>query len=220
MNHSPSKTLVVCPAYAAIEPECEQALAQLERAGYCVWRRWGGSAIDRVRCEIATDALKTDAEALVWIDADIGFNPTDVVRLCNHGKPWVCGVYPRKSPGGGISAHITAPRVIFGEGGGLLPIDSAGFGFMYTARELFEAIDAPEVSCDERSLRPFFLPMVRDGHYLTEDTAFCARARDAGYTLLADTTIRLCHVGRYRYWIEDAGSKLARGKSCVAELAH
>jgi hypothetical protein len=44
------------------------------------------------------------------------------------------------------------------------------------------------------------------GHwYLAEDFAFCERARQCGYQIMADTTIRLWHHGSYAYGWEDAG---------------
>jgi hypothetical protein len=42
--------------------------------------------------------------------------------------------------------------------------------------------------------------------YLTEDYAFCHRARQAGMAIMADTTIRLSKMGPYGYGWEDAGS--------------
>jgi hypothetical protein len=41
--------------------------------------------------------------------------------------------------------------------------------------------------------------------YLAEDFAFCHRARSCGFKIMADTRIRLWHVGRYRFGWEDAG---------------
>jgi hypothetical protein len=41
---------------------------------------------------------------------------------------------------------------------------------------------------------------------LSKDYAFCERARRAGFAVIAFTTIRLWHVGTYRYGWEDAGS--------------
>jgi hypothetical protein len=46
--------------------------------------------------------------------------------------------------------------------------------------------------------------------YLSEDYAFCARARQCGFQIMADTTIRLWHVGSYRYGWEDAGGDKQR----------
>jgi hypothetical protein len=41
--------------------------------------------------------------------------------------------------------------------------------------------------------------------YLSEDYAFCHRARQCGHKIIADTTIRLWHHGSYPYGWEDAG---------------
>jgi predicted O-methyltransferase YrrM len=52
---------------------------------------------------------------------------------------------------------------------------------------------------------------VDDGHwYLAEDYAFCERVRACGYHIFADTTIRLWHIGTYRYGWEDAGIEQQR----------
>jgi hypothetical protein len=49
------------------------------------------------------------------------------------------------------------------------------------------------------------------GHwYLPEDYAFCERARQCGYKIMADTTIRLWHHGGYGYSWEDAGKDKER----------
>jgi hypothetical protein len=41
--------------------------------------------------------------------------------------------------------------------------------------------------------------------FLAEDYSFCYRARQCGFRIMADTTIRLLHVGTYAYRWEDAG---------------
>jgi hypothetical protein len=46
--------------------------------------------------------------------------------------------------------------------------------------------------------------------YLAEDFAFCERARQCGYKIMADTTIRLWHHGSYGYTWEDAGKDKER----------
>jgi hypothetical protein len=46
--------------------------------------------------------------------------------------------------------------------------------------------------------------------YLGEDYAFCERAHQAGYQVFADTTIRVDHLGTYRYSWEDAGTDVKR----------
>ncbi len=45
---------------------------------------------------------------------------------------------------------------------------------------------------------------------MAEDYAFCHRARQCGYRIYADTSIRLWHIGTYRYGWEDAGIEQKR----------
>jgi hypothetical protein len=58
------------------------------------------------------------------------------------------------------------------------------------------------------------------GHwYLPEDYAFCERARQCGYKIMADTTIRLWHHGSYGYSWEDAGKDQERYKTFYFNVA-
>ena len=108
----------------------------------------------------------------------------------------------------------------FGRGGGLMEIDRAGFGFTYTKAEVYEKIkthhDLPDCNTryDKHPMVPYFQPMiVQDGEYhdyLAEDFAFCERAKAAGIKVMADTSIRLFHVGTYPYGWEDAGREVER----------
>jgi GT2 family glycosyltransferase len=46
--------------------------------------------------------------------------------------------------------------------------------------------------------------------YLGEDFAFSERARQAGFDIVADTRVRLHHIGKYAYSWEDSGISPAR----------
>ena len=169
---------------------------------------------------MATDALAAGFDELMWIDADTAFDPDGVDRLRWHGLPLVCGIYPKKGRRELACEFLPgAERFTFGQGGGLVELAHAGFGFMFTRREVYDAIQAhcPIPLCDDRlgtKTVPYFLPMIvpeEGGHvYLAEDYAFCRRARDCGFKLMADTRERLWHIGSYGYSWEDAGSDKER----------
>lgn len=55
------------------------------------------SLIDRARNALATLFLDTEATHLLFIDADIGFVPEDVVAMVEADKDVLCGIYPTKS---------------------------------------------------------------------------------------------------------------------------
>lgn len=224
-NHplDPRKCVILVPFGGQIFPHCERALKELERRGYPVWRVGGYAAIDQGRNQMATDALLRGFEETMWIDADIDFHPDAIDRLRAHNLPMVCGIYPQKGKRA-LACHILpgTGRMAFGQEGGLAEILYAGTGFLLVRREVYLAVQHKLALpvCNERfgsAMIPYFQPMLHpydDGHwYLAEDYAFSQRARTAGYTIYADTSIRLWHIGTYAYGWEDAGTHRDRRDS-------
>lgn len=218
----PRRCVVIVPFGSMIIPPCERALQDLERRGYVVRRVGGYAAIDQGRNQMATDALLDGFTETMWIDSDIDFSPDSIDRLRSHNLPIVAGVYPQKGRRA-LASHAMPgmPRMVFGRDGGLTEMLYVGAGFLHVRREVYltiqEKLNLP--MCNERfktesPVLPFFHPMVYpcdDGHwYLAEDYAFCERARQCGYKIMADTTIRLWHVGTRAYGWEDAGRELER----------
>ena len=54
------------------------------------------SLISRGRNAAAASALHHNSDYLMFIDADVIFQPEDVFKLISHDKDVVCGVYPKK----------------------------------------------------------------------------------------------------------------------------
>jgi hypothetical protein len=54
------------------------------------------SLIPRARNSLVHAFLKTDCTHLLFIDADIRFNPEEVIRLFEADKDIICGIYPKK----------------------------------------------------------------------------------------------------------------------------
>ena len=52
--------------------------------------------ITRARNHIVKAFLESDATHLMFIDADIGFNPRDIVTMLTCDKDITCGIYPKK----------------------------------------------------------------------------------------------------------------------------
>lgn len=216
----PAECVVLVPLGGAIDPGCDDALRELERRGYPVWRYRGYSAVDAVRNQMASDAVERGFAETFWVDADVVFNPDDVDRLRAHQLPFTCGVYPKKGPRQFACEFLPGtPAVRFGRQGGLVEVRFCGFGFVHVRREVFLTVQRQLALpvCNRRfgaPLMPFFEPLVvpdpGGAWSLSEDYAFCERARRSGFQVIADTSIRLWHVGNYRYGWEDAGSTKER----------
>jgi hypothetical protein len=224
----PAKCVVLVPFTGYIFPPCEQGLRELERRGYQVRRVGGFAAIDQGRNVLATEALIDGFEETMWIDSDVEFHPDAVNQLRAHGLPISCGVYAQKRRRA-VAIHVLpgTPKLVFGPGGGLIEILYAATGFLHVRREVYlkvqhrlrlpvanQRFGAPMI--------PFFHPMlhpIEDGTwYLAEDYAFSQRVREGGFKIVADTSIRLWHIGTYPFGWEDAGFEPERSASFTLHL--
>ncbi len=217
-----ARAAVLVPHLAGVEWECEQGLRRIEQAGVRVVRRAGSSQVDVARNELLSDAVHDGFDAVLFIDADIGFDHRDALRLLARPEPVISGLYAKKQRRELASAFADGiAEVVLGTGAaGPYPLKYAATGFLRiraeVLRRMIEALKLPLCNTKwGRGSWAFFQPVVvpdgADGHhYLGEDWAFSHRLSLIGVTPLADPTIRLWHHGRYGYGWEDAGSELTR----------
>lgn len=211
----PKDCAVLVPVARGIEPETQDRLGRLVELGYPVRTLRGCAQVDFARAVLVGAALDDGFEEVLWIDSDITFAPGDVERLRGHDLPLTCGLYPRKGAPSFAATFLNPGAVTFGPGGGLVEVRYAGMGFMHVRRLVFEEMERvlgmPRCygSYDpNRPIVPYFLPSVVEAgggrrEYLSEDASFCHRARQIGVPVMADTTIRLGHVGSYSYDWDD-----------------
>lgn len=179
--------LIRTPAYGGqVTTEYMASVMRLQRLAPVELYFRFDSHIDRARNDCVAHFLGTDCSHLVFVDADIGFEPVAFSRLFAHD---ICGgVYPIKHEGAGFPIDL----------GAIGPVDANGYaecnelptGFLHIARPVFEKVD-PRTAFD--SMRD------DDGTFLTEDYAFCRRARAAGFKIYADVRSNLRHVGTKVY---------------------
>ena len=120
------------------------------------------SLITRARNTLAYDFLGTDATHLMFIDADITFNPADIVSMVKADKDIICGLYPKKEINwktvseavkSGVEYHelpnYTGSFVVnlvgdaaqaTGDVNEPMEIDNGGTGFMLIKRNVFETL--------------------------------------------------------------------------------
>jgi hypothetical protein len=217
----PSRCVVLTPIGGYLEPECARGLAQLEARGYHVRALPRYAAIDQGRSQMATDALLDDYEALMWIDSNIGFEADAVDMLREHDLPVVCGIYPHQGKRE-LACNLLpgTPRIVFGDGGGLVEIRYAAMGFCFTQRTVYEQMIEHEALpvCNKQFDHitvPYFLPLLlpqEDDNYwyMSPEYSFCERARRSGFSIMADTRFRLSQIGRRSYYWEEAGTDSPR----------
>lgn len=194
--------------------------------GLCYSYRMNDSLIIRARNWLTREFLASEATHLMWIDADIGFNPQDIVTMVQADEDVVCGLYPRKriewdrvaravKDGlptemlGRVASELVvnltddfepdAPIVP----GRLLEIASAGTGFMLIKRGVFDALaeNVPTYTEEGVAVHAFYDTSIdpTTGVMLSEDYHFCKLARDHGFTLYAAPWVGLTHAGTHLF---------------------
>ena len=120
------------------------------------------SLITRARNSMAYDFLQSEATHLMFIDADIGFNPQDIPRMVAADVDIICGLYPKKEinwvevtaavqkgvPPQNLAQHTGAFVVNLPHGQGStsgsinepLEIANGGTGFMLIKRQVFDKL--------------------------------------------------------------------------------
>lgn len=165
------------------------------------------SLVDRGRDRAAATLLESDCTHLLFIDADIEFDPKDIARLLAMDKDFIVAAYRKKNERGEFAVSFlpdAATRLEECPETGAVKIARAGTGFMMLKRTVFEQLAEamPELSYTDfsaasapRKMSAFFEHIVKDGRRWSEDYTFCERWRDIGGAIWLDPHISLGHWG-------------------------
>jgi hypothetical protein len=190
----------------------------------------GDSLITRARNDLAARFLADQSLThLLWIDADLGFEPETVFRLLLADRDICGGVYPLKRYAWPNEMPAGISKVDFERAYSRYPfnpvagarVDEDGFievedlptGMMLIKRSVFarmrnaypELAYTPDnlLGCDYEPTKGnhfgFFDCLIDNGRYLSEDFAFCRRWQHIGGEVYADAHSKLSHTGQHCY---------------------
>lgn len=157
--------------------------------------------LDAVRAALAAHALSEGFDALIWIDADISAPLAAIDRTLELALELdaVAGALYRDRRGSGRYS-MQNPRA--SSSGATFECDAIGFGLTVTPRSAFWAIQASTAALPAQKtsfppflVHPFFTNDVRWPELLTDDYAFCRRAREAGVRIVATLEPGVQHWG-------------------------
>ena len=191
------KTLIAVPCMDQVAAPFAQNLAAMEKKGEVFVSFLIGSLIYESRNTLAKQAIATKADYIMWLDSDMTFAPDTMTRLQQHmeeGKDIVTGLYFRRRPPFTPVLFKTLERIDEDSArhenfddypdNGLFEIGGCGFGCVMTRVSVLEDVFLNYHKC--------FDPVCSIG----EDLAFCLRARELGYKIYCDSTIKCGHVGQ------------------------
>ena len=166
------------------------------------------SLISRARNTLTAKFLHNkESTHLMFIDADIGWEPWHLLVMLNAQKDVIGGLYPMKSlpvkwcVNGFDGAEVS-------EDGNLQEVSKTGTGFMLIKRDVFEKLNAHPATKPFMNdiglptelnpyMKTYFDTAVRENRYYSEDWTFCENWRDLGGKVWVDKRVLLKHTGTY-----------------------
>ena len=148
---------------------------------------------------------------MLFIDADVVWQPSNVLMLLEHNLECVIGVYPNKRYIKTNDDEIgLMPSSVFMKNDekyeNLLNVKYAAAGFMLLKKSALKRIEKdvqtfelPGASDEKVQLYNYFDCNVVDNDYLTEDYYFSYLFNKNGGNIYADKRIQLKHIGMHEY---------------------
>lgn len=161
------------------------------------------SLVHRARMEMTASFLATEHSHMMWLDADIEFEPEDVAKLWNLNADIAVGCYAMKKrdqqwfaawKDGALVKDLDQFRQP-------IDVDFAGTGFMMIKRAVIERLTEIHGTYQGQNGRvpAIYMTPIHDDGLESEDYHFSRIAREAGFRVVMDPSIRLKHWGQYAY---------------------
>lgn len=190
------KVLVAVPCMDQVPAQFAQSIATLNSVGECSIAFQMGSLVYDSRNALAANALKMEADYVLWLDSDMVFPPDVLERLMkdrDKGDIITAVYYRRVAP----YSPVLLDKLEIDDTGcewtnmkkvpdkGVFEVAGCGFGCVLMPTKIFTDVLA--------EFGNLFAPIKGVG----EDLSFCWRARKCGYKIVCDPDIQLGHVGHY-----------------------
>ena len=204
------KVLIATPCYdGRVEGEYALALAETVRLGQQAGVHFQPLLIKRepiARCRnnlLAIFYYAPDYSDLLWIDADISWQPLHAIRLLQHQVDVVGGTYPRTEEPSTYVVKCDPEKLLVGANG-LIEVEALGMGFLKMSRRAVNAVweMGEPYQRHGREQRWVFDEHIEDADVVSEDVVACARLRAAGLPIFLDPHITCQHTAA-KTWVAD-----------------
>jgi hypothetical protein len=230
------KIFIATPMYGGIAKNnytisMQNLLVKLSNRGHSITTTTIGneSLITRARNTLAHKFMASDCDALLFIDADHGWDADDVARMVEEGKDLIGAIYPMKGLNWeNIRAAVIAGKQNLEEYSGIFAINllseeqdfnsqkpfkvkDIGTGMMFVTRKVFEDL---KPHCKEyknnnvgdtgvqfgEMVTEYFTTIIdENGILLSEDYAFCRMWQNIGGEVWSAPWVRITHSGDYNF---------------------
>lgn len=215
----PRRVMIGTPCYdGKIEVWYANSLVETIRQGmmrgvevYPIWLSYD-ALIQRARNDLVALMINMNCDDIVFIDADIDWNPEDFFKLLSYPVDVVGGTYPKKGDAEMYVAKMIDINRKSDPQTGLIEVEGLGTGFLRMSRRAIQYLWDNSPHYEEKEYgkirRMIFEVIVKDGDLISEDIQACQKLREGGISIWLDQNITCGHVGMKRYtgnfaqWLE------------------
>jgi FkbM family methyltransferase len=200
------KILIGIPTAKYIEVDTFKSLWDLTvPEGYELdFQYFYGYSISQIRNLIADWAKRYDY--LFSVDSDIVLPKDTLVKMLDADKDIISGLYIQRKPGeqilevymsthGGGCTNIPYSRL---EKHSVVEIEACGMGCALIKSDVFRKVPYPHF---------YYKEALTMAETVSEDVYFCRKAKQHGYTVWADATIKCDHVGSTKFSLDSQSEK-------------
>lgn len=218
-------------------------LVVLSRAGHHVvyTKIYNESLITRARNSLVREFYLSESDAMLFIDADHGFNAEDVLRMIESGKDLIGAIYPMKNinwedvrhavylqkenladysgffsanlPEGELTVDLNQPMEVVNVATGMMFITKKVFDQMAPHCKTYAFSGNTGAMEFENQVTEFFATEIdENGILLSEDYYFCKKWQELGGTVYAAPWVRISHAGDYEFKANFANSMVLRSE--------
>lgn len=163
--------------------------------------------VQRARNDLFRLALEYDA--VIWIDADLEWNPMWIMELLGSDKDVIGGTYRKKTDDAELYTVKTKDLTATD---GLIKVDGLGMGFLKMSKKAVQALwDASQPYQNEgREGRMICDIQIVDGQLVSEDNVVTRKLADLGFDIWLDPRMTCCHIGTKKFYgnFEDFAKRL------------
>jgi len=213
------KIFVAIPVYDGKLPvEVVRAILQEQLLGaalgdeisYCFLPNCSHAA--QGRNQLAQQFMDSDFERLFFLDADVTFQPGDIIKTARRLEDVVGGAYRYKMDKEDYPVGWLQSKELWSNTAGLLEVETLPGGFLAISRKAFETLKDkfPDRHFTHfgRKMHCYFQMKFLDGLLYGEDSLFCREWREAGGTVWLDPELTLTHWDHNRPFIGHIGNWL------------
>ena len=158
------------------------------------------SLVQRSRNDLLAIAVENKFDDIIWIDADMEWNPQWLIDLLNTDADVVGGTAPRKAIEESYVVKCKPENLVKNEEG-LIEVEALGTGFLRMSAKAAQYLwdnSEPYVH-NGADKRWAFEVKIQDGDIISEDVLACEKLRAGGFKIFLNPSMTCNHIGTLKF---------------------